>query len=120
MGRQLGDGVTGLVEGDTMLGGLSERGLVILQWQRSRSWRVLGVGVHFLVLGGLVGGRVVGSRGGGAGGDLGVHGVGMLEGEEINVRGEHGYGVGLERGNKCLFDFKNTHKLLIEPTKNAN
>lgn len=74
------------------------------------------MGVHFLVLGGLVGGRVVGSRGGGAGGDLGMHGVGVLEGEEINVRGEHGHGVGLERGNKCVFDFKK-HTNLINPPR---
>lgn len=59
------------------------------------------MGVRLLVLGGVVGGRVVVSRGGGggggAGGDLRVHGVGMLEGEEIYVGGKHGHGVGLER-----------------------
>lgn len=51
------------------------------------------------MLGGVVGGRVVVSwgGGGGAGGDLRVHGVGMLEGEEIYVGGKHGHGVGLER-----------------------
>lgn len=34
--------------------------------------------------------------GGGAGVELGVHGVSLLEGEEVNVGGEHGHGVGLE------------------------
>lgn len=34
VGRQLGDGVNGLVEGDAMLGGFSERGLVKLRRQR--------------------------------------------------------------------------------------
>lgn len=52
--------------------------------------------VRLLVPGGGVGGRVVGGRGGGAGGELRVHGVGLLEGEEVYVGGEHGHGVGLD------------------------
>lgn len=55
--------------------------------------------VRLLGPGGGCGGRVVG--GGGAGGELGVHGVGLLEGEEVNVGGEHGHGVGLERGARA-------------------
>lgn len=55
------------------------------------------MGIRLLVPDGGVAGRVVGSRGGGAGGDLRVHGVGMLEGEEVHVGGEHGHGVGLDR-----------------------
>lgn len=51
--------------------------------------------VHLLVPGGGFRRRVVRGRGGGAGGELGVHGVGLLEGEEVYVGGEHGHGVGL-------------------------
>lgn len=53
--------------------------------------------------GGVVSCREVGgwsrSRGGGggAGGELGVQGVGLLEREEVYVGREHGHGVGLER-----------------------
>lgn len=53
--------------------------------------------VHLLVPGGGVRRRVVGGRGGGAGGELGVHGVGLLEGEEVYVGGVIGHGVGLDR-----------------------
>lgn len=48
--------------------------------------------------GGGIGGAVVGGRGGGAGVELGVHSMGLLEGEEVHVGGEHGHGVGLEKG----------------------
>lgn len=56
------------------------------------------MGVRLLVPGGGVGWRVVrcGGGGGGAGQEFGVHSVGMLEGEEVYVGGEHGHGVGLD------------------------
>lgn len=56
------------------------------------------MGVRLLVPGGGVGWRVMRCRGGGrgAGGQFGVHGVGVLEGEEVNVGGVHGHGVGLD------------------------
>lgn len=57
--------------------------------------------------GGAVRCRVVGgrSRGGGAGGELGVHGVGLLEREEVYVGREHGHGVGLERREESVTAF---------------
>lgn len=53
--------------------------------------------VRLLVPGRGVGGRVGGGRGGRAGGELGVNCVGLLEGQEVYVRGVQGHGVGLER-----------------------
>lgn len=52
--------------------------------------------VRLLVPGGGVGGRVRGGRGGRAGGELGVNCVGLLEGQEVYVRGVQGHGVGLD------------------------
>lgn len=52
--------------------------------------------VCLLVPRGRIGGRVVGSGGWGAGGNPGLHGVGLLKGKEIDVGGAHGHAVGLE------------------------
>lgn len=55
------------------------------------------MGVHLLMPDGGVGGRVVGSRRRGAGRNLRVHRVGLLQGKEVHVGGKHGHGVGLDR-----------------------
>lgn len=58
------------------------------------------MGVRLLGSSGGVEGRIGGSRsrcsGGRVGGELGVHGVGLLEGEEVHVGGAIGHDVGLD------------------------
>lgn len=96
--RGLGDGVPGRVERLAVLGGY--RSLLKVSGKRRR--RVLWVGVGLLVLDVVAGGGVLGGGGGGGGRGAGrpprVHGVSLLQREEVNVWGVHGHGVGLGGG----------------------
>lgn len=118
--RGLGDGVPGRVERLAVLGGY--RALLKVRGKRRR--RVLWVEVGLLVLDVVAGGGVLGGGGGGrgAGRPPRVHGVSLLQREEVNVWGVHGHGVGLGGvgGQECRGQFlqakkqlEKTHRILL-------
>lgn len=98
-GLWLGDGVPGLVEGGfSRTGGLIEHSLiVILRGHRCYSGRVLVRRVTLLWVAGGVGGGVRGKAlwGRGTGRWLGLHGMGLLQGDEVQVWWVYGHRVGL-------------------------